>query len=181
MTYPTISHFIENIIGIYIPLPIQTFGFFIVLAFIAGHYFIHKEFQRLESIQVFQPIKLKLSKSHTLLSGKDIKINTYYSGGEDIWVTPVIDKNNNLVVFSYNPTQHLTKKDILLYNVKILVNDEFYTNYDNKLGGWHLTFVKNFDEIKKLTIIRNNKKIVNYDFSKIDKEKFKQLNRYEIK
>lgn len=123
----------------------------------------------------------KLSKSHTLLSGKDIKINTYYSGGEDIWVTPVIDKNNNLVVFSYNPTQHLTKKDILIYNVKILVNDEFYTNYDNKLGGWHLTFVKNFDEVRKLTIIRNNKKIVNYDFSKIDKEKFKQLNRYEIK
>ena len=62
-----------------------------------------------------------------------------------------------------------------------MVNDEFYTNYDNKLGGWHLTFVKNFDKIKNLTIIRNNKKIVNYDFNKIDKQQFKELNRYEIK
>lgn len=123
----------------------------------------------------------KLKKSHLLLSENNIKINTYYSGGEDIWVTPVVDKNNNLIVFSYNPRQHLTKKDILVYNIKILVNDEFYTNYDNKLGGWHLTFVKNFDKIKNLTIIRNNKKIVNYDFNKIDKQQFKELNRYEIK
>jgi hypothetical protein len=123
----------------------------------------------------------KLKKSHLLLSENNIKINTYYSGGEDIWVTPVVDKNNNLIVFSYNPRQHLTKKDILVYNIKILVNDEFYTNYDNKLGGWHLTFVKNFDKIKNLTIIRNNKKVVNYDFNKIDKQQFKELNRYEIK
>jgi hypothetical protein len=123
----------------------------------------------------------KLPKSHNLLLEKDIKINKYYSGGEDIWVTPVVDKNNNLIVFSYNPPQHLTKKDILIYNIKILVNDEFHKSYDNKLRGWHLTFVENFDKIEKLTIIRNNKKIVNYDFNKIDKEKFKQVNRYEIK
>ena len=59
MTYPTISHLIEAITGIFIPLPIQTFGFFIVTAFIAGHYFIKKEFLRFEKLQIFKPINIK--------------------------------------------------------------------------------------------------------------------------
>ena len=46
MTYPTISHFIESITGYFIPLPIQTFGLFIVLAFLFGRYFIYKELLR---------------------------------------------------------------------------------------------------------------------------------------
>ena len=54
MTYPTISHFIESITGVFIPLPIQTFGFFIVSAFFAAQYFIKKEFLRLESIGILQ-------------------------------------------------------------------------------------------------------------------------------
>jgi len=99
MTYPTISHFIENIIGIYIPLPIQTFGFFIVLAFIAGHYFIHKEFQRLEKIQVFQPIKLKLSKSHTSLIIDYIfnGLMSFFLGYKIIYII------NNYRLFSIEP------------------------------------------------------------------------------
>ncbi len=63
MTYPTISHLIEAITGIFIPLPIQTFGFFIVTAFIAGHYFIKKEFLRFEKLQIFKPIIIKNSQS----------------------------------------------------------------------------------------------------------------------
>ncbi|MAQ47714.1 MAG: diacylglyceryl transferase [Flavobacteriales bacterium] len=63
MTYPTISHLIESITGIFIPLPIQTFGFFIVTAFIVGHYFIKKEFLRFEELKIFQPIVFKNSKS----------------------------------------------------------------------------------------------------------------------
>ena len=43
-----ISHFIEQIIGVFIPLPIQTFGFFIVAAFVSAQYFIKQEFIRLE-------------------------------------------------------------------------------------------------------------------------------------
>ena len=54
MTYPTISHFIEDITGFFIPLPIQTFGLFIVLAFLAAHYFIKKEFLRLEAIGILK-------------------------------------------------------------------------------------------------------------------------------
>ena len=63
MTFPTISHFIESVSGIFIPLPIQTFGFFIVLAFVIGHYFIQKEFIRLEKLKIFKSIHINNSKS----------------------------------------------------------------------------------------------------------------------
>ena len=59
MTFPTISHFFESCTGIFIPLPIQTFGFFIALAFLIGHYFIKQEFLRLEKTRILNSITLK--------------------------------------------------------------------------------------------------------------------------
>tara|TARA_B110000879_G_scaffold206452_1_gene288470 strand:- start:1397 stop:2545 length:1149 start_codon:yes stop_codon:yes gene_type:complete len=41
--FPTLSHLIEYLTGIFIPLPFKTFGFFIALAFLAGSYFISKD------------------------------------------------------------------------------------------------------------------------------------------
>ncbi len=58
MTYPTISHFLESLTGIFVPLPIQTFGFFIVLAFALGGYFIYKSFLQLEFNNVLKPITI---------------------------------------------------------------------------------------------------------------------------
>ena len=46
--YPTISHLLNDLFGINIPLPIQTFGFFVAIAFLAGAYFITKELKRKE-------------------------------------------------------------------------------------------------------------------------------------
>ena len=123
----------------------------------------------------------KLSKSHTLLFENNIKINKYYSGGEDIWVAPVVDKEDNLLVFSWNRPQTLLKENVSSYNVKILIDNKDYIDYDNQLGAWHLNPIKNINDIQNLTIIRNNKKIVTYDFNKIDKNKFKSLNRHESK
>lgn len=120
----------------------------------------------------------KFVKSYTTLLDKNIKINLFYSGGEDVWVTPVVDSKDNLIIFSWNPHQSLTGENIPIYNVKVLVNDEYHINYDNNIGEWHINLVGKLNEINKLTIIRNNKKIINYDFDKINKETFKKLNRY---
>ena len=46
--YPTISHLLNDLFGIDIPLPIQTFGFWVAIAFLAGAYFISKELKRKE-------------------------------------------------------------------------------------------------------------------------------------
>ena len=41
--FPTLSHLIEYITGIFVPLPFKTFGFFIAMAFLAGSYFISRD------------------------------------------------------------------------------------------------------------------------------------------
>lgn len=41
--FPTLSHLIEYLTGIFIPLPFKTFGFFVAMAFLAGSYFISKD------------------------------------------------------------------------------------------------------------------------------------------
>ena len=46
--YPTISHFIEDLFGIFIPLPIQTFGFFVALAFLLASWTLSLELKRKE-------------------------------------------------------------------------------------------------------------------------------------
>ena len=46
--YPTISHLLFDLFGINIPLPIQTFGFWVAIAFIAASYAITKELKRKE-------------------------------------------------------------------------------------------------------------------------------------
>ena len=57
--YPTISHLIEDLFGIYIPLPIQTFGFWVAIAFLAASYVIKIELQRKEKEGKISIIKIK--------------------------------------------------------------------------------------------------------------------------
>jgi len=46
--YPTISHLIYDLFGVNIPLPIQTFGFWVAIAFIAASWVISSELKRKE-------------------------------------------------------------------------------------------------------------------------------------
>ena len=72
--YPTISHLIEDLIGLFIPLPIQTFGFFVALAFILASWTLSLELKRKEDdgiLKVFictKTIGLKINPYQLILS-----------------------------------------------------------------------------------------------------------------
>ena len=60
--YPTITDLIYDLLGINIPLPIQSFGFFVALAFIMGAYVLAAELKRKEGQGLLSPIKQKVLK-----------------------------------------------------------------------------------------------------------------------
>ena len=57
--YPTISHLIYDLFGVNIPLPIQTFGFWVAIAFLAAAWTITIELKRKESEENMSNLRKK--------------------------------------------------------------------------------------------------------------------------
>ena len=57
--YPTISHLIYDLFGLDIPLPIQTFGFWVAIAFLMASWIISLELRRKESLGLISAFKTK--------------------------------------------------------------------------------------------------------------------------
>jgi len=55
--FPTVSHFLEYAFGIQVPLPFNTFGLLVALAFMAGYWAFTKELQRKEALGKLHPVK----------------------------------------------------------------------------------------------------------------------------
>jgi prolipoprotein diacylglyceryl transferase len=58
--YPTLTDFFYDVFGINIPLPIQTYGFFVALGFLTGIYFIARELKRKEKLTGYKPFTEKI-------------------------------------------------------------------------------------------------------------------------
>ncbi|WAC39693.1 prolipoprotein diacylglyceryl transferase [Pedobacter sp. SL55] len=55
--FPTVSHFISYLFGIEVPLPFNTFGVFVALAFVAGYWAFTEELKRKEALGILKPVK----------------------------------------------------------------------------------------------------------------------------
>ncbi len=58
--YPTISDFLYDVFGVNIPLPIQTYGFFVALAYLAGAWIMSLELKRKEKENKFSAIEKRI-------------------------------------------------------------------------------------------------------------------------
>jgi phosphatidylglycerol:prolipoprotein diacylglycerol transferase len=59
--FPTVSHFLNYLFGIDVPLPFNTFGVFVALAFVGGYWAFSEEAKRKEALGVLKPSKRKIT------------------------------------------------------------------------------------------------------------------------
>ena len=71
--FPTVSHFISYLFGIEVPLPFNTFGVFVALAFLAGYWAFTKELKRKEALGILKPVK------HTTVIGEPASVGELVS------------------------------------------------------------------------------------------------------
>lgn len=60
--YPTISDLLQDIFGLHIPLPIQSFGFMLAISFLAAAYTLQIELKRKEKLGLLQVVTVEVTK-----------------------------------------------------------------------------------------------------------------------
>jgi len=73
--FPTVSHFLKYLFGIEVPLPFNTFGVFVALAFLAAYWAFVQELKRKEALGILKPVK------HTTTIGEPVSAWDLISNG----------------------------------------------------------------------------------------------------
>ena len=159
MTYPTVSHFIESITGLHVPLPIQTFGFFIVLAFFVGQIFIKRELVRFEMSGVLKPVS-NINNKSKLSKWLEFALNGIFAFFIGYKILPII---NNYNYFSENPQDLILSTEgswltgILFFMISIIIslknNHGSNSNISEKKIHKILTIICRYKKKKKFLLI----------------------------
>jgi len=136
---------------------------------------IHGKYKTLEDLEFFLITQQQDThyKSHETLEDGSIKINLYYSFGKEIWTCPLVDESSDLILFVNNKNKEELK-------IKAVINENTIKNLVTKPNYWSIIRLCKYEDINKLLIIKQDNNIINYDFTKIDKETYK-LKNYIVK
>jgi len=100
-----------------------------------------------------------------------ININLYNSNRKNIWICPVIDKDDNCILFINN------RQEDSLY-IKVIINEKTVKALNAQPYHWGLLSLAKYEEINSLLIIKDHKEITRYDFEEINKENYKSRNTF---
>lgn len=75
--FPTVSHFLEYLFGIQIPLPFNTFGVFVALAFVAAYWAFTEELKRKEALGLIHSFKKTVTVGQPS-SAQDLVFNGFF-------------------------------------------------------------------------------------------------------
>lgn len=140
------------------------------------HKIINSDYKTLEDLEIFllKQQQDTYYKSHETLKDGSIKINLYASFGKEIWTCPLVDENNDLILFVNNKN----KEDL---KVKVVINENTIKNLVTKPNHWSIIRLSNYENTNNLLIIKQDKEIIEYDFTKIDKDTYKIKNYIDSK
>lgn len=113
--------------------------------------------------------KKTFARDYRSLQNGSITINLYASYGDNTWLCPLVDLNDNLIFFAQNNSKETMRVDLL-------VNDHYRISIDLVPELWYTRLLGGYKEVTKLLVIKSEEEVIKYDFNTIDKELFKQKN-----
>jgi phosphatidylglycerol:prolipoprotein diacylglycerol transferase len=105
--YPTLSDLLHGLFGINVPLPIQSFGFFMAISFLLAHYIMSIELKRKEREGLLQPTTRKI------LKGAPAKTADYIFSGFFGFILgyKLVYLSTHYLEFVNDPPAHLLSTD----------------------------------------------------------------------
>jgi hypothetical protein len=100
-------------------------------------------------------------------------INLYQSFGSEQWICPIIDENEELLMFVNNRSE-----DSLYY--KVIVNGIFIKTKTTNPYNWSIVPLRKWEEVNTLSIIIDNKKLKEYNFEQMNRKDYKSRNSFTI-
>jgi prolipoprotein diacylglyceryltransferase len=153
--YPTISDLLQDLFGIYIPLPIQSFGFFVAIAFLMASWLLGKELKRKEMEGILKPTVKKF------LKGEPASISDFVVSGIIGFILgfKILDILLDYTGFVQNPQEFLLSLKGNIWGALLGAAGAIYLkNYEAKKGKldkptWTDMVVHPYEHVGNITLV----------------------------